>query len=216
MRIENDGPSIVATDYWTSDHGKAGAVFLSINAGAFRLLVRRLRLGRRDGDLLALAARGGGAAMTREITHTRHPDGYLQQIVSPARLRAILDEDGEDYSRPTEFGPADEWEVEGDDEDDDEATSQREEPKYTWSVEPHFESGAALIVVDNDAGDGAMYVVRADGSLEIDVESDGCGRNSLDPDGEGWWPEPPDELIAEAQALARGSAEDDDEAGVTP
>jgi hypothetical protein len=39
MRIENDGPTITSTDYWTSDHGKAGAVFLSINAGAFRLLV---------------------------------------------------------------------------------------------------------------------------------------------------------------------------------
>lgn len=39
MRIENDGPLIVSTDYWRSEHGAAGALYLSVNAGAFRLLV---------------------------------------------------------------------------------------------------------------------------------------------------------------------------------
>jgi hypothetical protein len=35
----------------------------------------------------------------------------MVQIVSPSRLREILDADGEDYSRPSAFGPDDEWEV---------------------------------------------------------------------------------------------------------
>lgn len=51
--------------------------------------------------------------MGREITHKIDPEtGHLVQFVSPARLRDILDEDGEDYDRPTDFGPADEWIVE--------------------------------------------------------------------------------------------------------
>jgi hypothetical protein len=50
--------------------------------------------------------------MAREITHrvdreTRH----AVQLVSPERLREILDEDGETYDRPKHFGPDDEWDV---------------------------------------------------------------------------------------------------------
>lgn len=39
MRIRNDGPVVVETDYWQTEHGQKGALYLSINAGAFRLLV---------------------------------------------------------------------------------------------------------------------------------------------------------------------------------
>lgn len=50
--------------------------------------------------------------MPREITHRRDPDtGSYIQVVTPARLREILDEDGEDYSRPSGFGPKDQWDV---------------------------------------------------------------------------------------------------------
>ncbi len=49
--------------------------------------------------------------MNNETTH-RNVDGRLVQIVSPQRLREILDADGDDYSRPKDFGPDDEWYVE--------------------------------------------------------------------------------------------------------
>lgn len=39
MRVENDGPHILRTDYWTTEHAHRGLFYLSINAGAFRLLV---------------------------------------------------------------------------------------------------------------------------------------------------------------------------------
>lgn len=39
MRIDNAGPLIVATDYWTTEYARAGYFYLSLNAGAVRLLV---------------------------------------------------------------------------------------------------------------------------------------------------------------------------------
>lgn len=48
-----------------------------------------------------------------ETTHRRDPDtGYYIQVVSPARLREILDDAGEDYTPPSGFGDEDEWDVE--------------------------------------------------------------------------------------------------------
>lgn len=47
-----------------------------------------------------------------EITHIIDPEtGNRVQIVSPERLRAILDEDGDNYERPADFTEADEWRV---------------------------------------------------------------------------------------------------------
>lgn len=43
IRIENDGPKITATNYWQTEHAKRGYVYLSINAGCFRLLVPKGR-----------------------------------------------------------------------------------------------------------------------------------------------------------------------------
>jgi len=37
--IENCGQEILETDFWQTDQAKAGAFYLSINAGAFRLLL---------------------------------------------------------------------------------------------------------------------------------------------------------------------------------
>lgn len=37
--IENQGQAIARTNYWDSDHAKAGYFFLSWNAGAGRLLM---------------------------------------------------------------------------------------------------------------------------------------------------------------------------------
>lgn len=39
MIIQNDGPLITATDYWQSEYARAGIVYVSINAGALRLLL---------------------------------------------------------------------------------------------------------------------------------------------------------------------------------
>lgn len=46
-----------------------------------------------------------------ETTHKQDENGRYVQIVSPAELRRILDESGDDYSRPDWFGPDDEWRV---------------------------------------------------------------------------------------------------------
>lgn len=39
LKIKNNGPEIVETNYWQSKYAARGDVFLSINAGCFRLLV---------------------------------------------------------------------------------------------------------------------------------------------------------------------------------
>lgn len=39
ISIQNDGPEIVHTDYWRTSNAARGYYYLSINAGAFRLLV---------------------------------------------------------------------------------------------------------------------------------------------------------------------------------
>lgn len=50
--------------------------------------------------------------MSREITHKPDENGIYRQTVTPARLREILDDDGDDYSKPTWMKPDDEWNVE--------------------------------------------------------------------------------------------------------
>jgi hypothetical protein len=39
LEIVNDGPAITSTNYWETDYARAGEVFLSLNAGCFRLLL---------------------------------------------------------------------------------------------------------------------------------------------------------------------------------
>lgn len=39
LRIENHGPLIVSSNYWTLPAARAGKVLVSINAGAFRVLI---------------------------------------------------------------------------------------------------------------------------------------------------------------------------------
>jgi hypothetical protein len=43
LTFENDGPLLVASDYWQSPIAAAGKLYVSINAGCFRLLVSDLR-----------------------------------------------------------------------------------------------------------------------------------------------------------------------------
>lgn len=47
-----------------------------------------------------------------QITHRIDPEtSRMVQIVSADELRKVLDESGDDYSRPRDFGPDDEWDV---------------------------------------------------------------------------------------------------------
>lgn len=39
LTIDNHGPLIVRTNYWETEYAQRGVLYLSINAGAFRLLV---------------------------------------------------------------------------------------------------------------------------------------------------------------------------------
>jgi hypothetical protein len=39
LQFDNHDPLIVASNYWDSDLAAAGLLFLSVNAGCFRLLV---------------------------------------------------------------------------------------------------------------------------------------------------------------------------------
>jgi hypothetical protein len=39
LTFENDGPLLVASNYWQSEIAAAGKLYVSINAGCFRLLV---------------------------------------------------------------------------------------------------------------------------------------------------------------------------------
>lgn len=39
ITIENDGQRLVKTNYWTLPHAERGFLYLSVNAGALRLLV---------------------------------------------------------------------------------------------------------------------------------------------------------------------------------
>lgn len=39
IEIVNDGSRIVSTTYWQTEHARRGMLYLSVNAGAFRLLV---------------------------------------------------------------------------------------------------------------------------------------------------------------------------------
>jgi hypothetical protein len=39
LEIQNDGQKIISTNYWDSEQERAGYYYVSINAGAFRLLI---------------------------------------------------------------------------------------------------------------------------------------------------------------------------------
>jgi hypothetical protein len=39
LQIQNNDQLILASNYWNSDYARAGKVYLSVNAGAFRLLL---------------------------------------------------------------------------------------------------------------------------------------------------------------------------------
>lgn len=52
IRLENDGPRLVSTNYWETENATAGHLYLSINAGALRVLIPSAQL-RSSPDLLS-------------------------------------------------------------------------------------------------------------------------------------------------------------------
>lgn len=60
LEIRNDGPEILSTNYFATPHAAAGKLYLSVNAGAFRLLVPAPQAG-----LLAEMRTAAGCAVTR-------------------------------------------------------------------------------------------------------------------------------------------------------
>jgi hypothetical protein len=44
-----------------------------------------------------------------EPTHVMDPDGHYRQIVSPRRLRELLEQDGQSLKRPTHLSDSDDW-----------------------------------------------------------------------------------------------------------
>lgn len=72
--IENDGPTIVSSNFWESSAARAGKVFLSTNAGAFRLLCpKRIDSVGTLGDLLREVKGAQYVIVSRG--HFEGPDG---------------------------------------------------------------------------------------------------------------------------------------------
>ena len=76
ISISNDGPSIMSTTYWATEHARRGLLYLSINAGALRLLVPD-------------AVRG-------ELIGSLPPVGTeCEAVISPATVRVVWLDDPE-------------------------------------------------------------------------------------------------------------------------
>jgi hypothetical protein len=71
LTIENDGPEIVASNYWNSEMARKGAFFLSFNEGAARLLVPDNRINEvreiETGTTLVILSRGPWAGKSAAI-----------------------------------------------------------------------------------------------------------------------------------------------------
>jgi hypothetical protein len=64
LRVDNDGPRIVGTNYLDTEWGRQGCVFVSVNAGCFRVLVPRQM------DGLASETREATMAVVFDSMHT--------------------------------------------------------------------------------------------------------------------------------------------------
>jgi hypothetical protein len=79
ITIENDDQKIVSTNYWMSEYSRAGKIYCSINARAFRLLIpprlesailKEMRTGR-----YCIITRGEHRQFRREMTEFLFEDG---------------------------------------------------------------------------------------------------------------------------------------------
>jgi hypothetical protein len=93
IRIDNDGPRLAGTNYFETEQAHAGNVFVSTNAGAFRLLVPRGARGwldeMRGADYL-IVTRGQWTPAPMRL-----PDNTVRQQ-HPREALELLFEDGSD------------------------------------------------------------------------------------------------------------------------
>lgn len=85
--VENDGPRIVATNYWDLPHAALGKVLVTVNAGAFRVLMP---------PSLELAIEDMRTAKTCLVTRGPWPVGHRSGGPGTANNVEILFDDGSD------------------------------------------------------------------------------------------------------------------------
>ena len=69
LQITNDGPLIKATNFWQSEAAARGALYISVNAGAFRLLVPSIHQG-----IIADMRQGAKHVVISMLAHSKWQD----------------------------------------------------------------------------------------------------------------------------------------------
>ncbi len=110
----------------------------------------------------------------REITHRRDAGGHMRQIVTPERLREILDADGESYDPPIGFGPDDEWQVSDGDGSCDESAEENQTHWGYGSGMPGclFDHGPHCADTQDDAINAALGLFSETGDASDLTESE--------------------------------------------
>lgn len=90
LKIENNGPDIIASNYWQSEYARAGKLIVSCNAGAIRLLIppqMRPALNAMRSAVYVIISRGPwpevGAAEAVEILFEDHTDSPWTAHLTP-------------------------------------------------------------------------------------------------------------------------------------
>jgi hypothetical protein len=108
ITVENDGAELVATNYWHTENAKKGYVYLTVNAGCFRLLVPRgkgLSLDDIKSGKVALVTRGPWPEMGKhdalELLFEDYSDSpFILHIVAEQVDRMPLDSDRDRPGQP--------------------------------------------------------------------------------------------------------------------
>jgi hypothetical protein len=89
LTISNDGQEIIASNYWQSEYARRGHIYLSVNAGAFRLLLP---------PFLEEAIRDMGAGREVVVSRGPWPDQKRADAIE------VIFEDGSDSPFVLHFG----------------------------------------------------------------------------------------------------------------
>ena len=101
IEIQNNGPELISTNYWQSKHAQKGYVYLTVNAGCFRLLVpvnKQLSIDDMITGKIVLITRGPWPDMKKkdalELLFEDYTDSpYILQIASSQVDRMPEDSD---------------------------------------------------------------------------------------------------------------------------
>ncbi len=108
IQIENDGAEIVNTNYWDTPHATRGFLYLSINAGAFRLLVpdaQASEIGEWMQAKEVIVSRGPWPQMNKHdaleiLFEDNSENPYVIHLVSEQVDRMPLDSDRDRHGEP--------------------------------------------------------------------------------------------------------------------